>query len=126
MSDGWEDWEDYEIVPLNEEQLKILEERKLVEESDNALAKDLFKNIDDDLVYKDLEKMKSTNIIIENTYKTVRMEKSKISNQKINEDKLKELSEKIKKTKASKEREKELFGEAEYYDEYEEYQDKFY
>jgi hypothetical protein len=110
MSDGWEDWEDGENIPLNEEQLKMLEERKLVEESDKALARDLCKNNkEDDLVYEDLEKMKSKNVIIEKP--------NKINNKKTNEDKMKELSEKNKK---NNKREKE------HYDEYEEYEDKFY
>ena len=104
MSDGWEDWEDGENIPLNEEQLKMLEERKLVEESDKSLARDLCKNNKE----HDLEKMKSKKIIIEKS--------NKINNQKTNED---------KKNKSNK-REKELFGEEEYYDEYEEYEDKFY
>jgi hypothetical protein len=103
MSDGWEDWEDSENIPLNEEQLKMLEERKLVEESDKSLARDLCKNNKE----HDLEKMKSKNVIIEKS--------NKINNQKINEDKMKELSEKNKANKG----EKELFRE-------EEYEDKFY
>jgi hypothetical protein len=124
MSDGWEDWEDGENIPLNEEQLKILEERKLLQESDKALARDLCKNNKEyDLVCEDLEKMKLKNVIIEKP--------TKISNQKTNEDKMKELSEKNKSNiktnnKKNNKGEKELFGEEEYYDEYEEYQDKFY
>ena len=106
MSDGWEDWEDGENIPLNEEQLKMLEE-----ESDKSLARDLCKNKEYDLVYEDLEKMKSKNVIIEKS--------NKINNQKTNEDKMKELSEKNKK---NNKREKELFGE----EEYQEYEDKFY
>ena len=56
MSDDWED-QDLTIPVLsvqNEEQLKRLDERKLVEESDNALTKSLFSN-EEDILKKDLE-----------------------------------------------------------------------
>lgn len=119
MSDDWEDWENDEIVPLNQEQLKMLEERKLVEESDNLLAKDLFSN-EEDLVYEELIKK-------ENHIKVKKEKpKNKISNQKQNEERLKELSKKNKENKAILEIKKEIFGEAEHYDEYEDYEDKFY
>jgi len=55
MADSWEDWEDDEIIvipTLNESQQKRLEERKLVEESDNALTKELF---EEDLVYQETD-----------------------------------------------------------------------
>ena len=44
MSNNWDDWEheNYIVPVLNIEQLKRLEEQRLVEESDNALTKDLF------------------------------------------------------------------------------------
>ena len=51
MGDNWEDWEDAEIdlmisaptvVIQKKDELKRLEERKLVEEADNALSKELF------------------------------------------------------------------------------------
>ena len=59
MSDDWEDWENQDfVIPVlnvpNEEQLKRLEERKLVEDSDNALTKDLFSN-EEDLALKQVE-----------------------------------------------------------------------
>ena len=42
--DNWEDWEDCEISNkiLNKQQHKILEERKLMEDADNELTKNLF------------------------------------------------------------------------------------
>jgi HSP20 family protein len=44
MSDNWDDWDcdNYEITVLNMEQSKYIEERKLVEESDNKIANQLF------------------------------------------------------------------------------------
>ena len=47
MCDNWEDWdnEDYVIPVLiihNKDEIKRLEERKLVEESENTLINDLF------------------------------------------------------------------------------------
>ena len=50
MSDeDWDDWENAEIIIptiniLNKEQLKRIEERKLIEEADTELAKELFSN----------------------------------------------------------------------------------
>ena len=53
--DDWEDWDNDDNYCLpNEEQLKQLEERKLVEESDNALTKSLFER--DHLAYQELDK----------------------------------------------------------------------
>ena len=48
MVDDWEDWEceNYSIPILNftnEELLKKIQERKLVEESDNKIARQLFR-----------------------------------------------------------------------------------
>ena len=49
MNNNWEDWNfDNCIIPNlkspTEKQIKALTERKLVEESDNALTKELFSN----------------------------------------------------------------------------------
>ena len=67
MSDDWEDWENEDfIIPVlsipNEEQLKRLDERKLVEESDNALARELFSKDEEDLVYDELKKLEEKTI----------------------------------------------------------------
>ena len=41
---NWDDWEDanFKIPIITEEQLKRMEERRLIEESDTELAKELF------------------------------------------------------------------------------------
>jgi len=49
MNNNWEDWNFDNLVvpqtkPPTEKQIKALAERKLVEESDNALTKELFSN----------------------------------------------------------------------------------
>ena len=139
MTDSWEDWEkdDYEVPVLNiqqtEEQLKRFEERRLVEESDNALANELFhkkekeKNVEEDLVYEDLKQKPSVlhkhdqQINVNKRHKT-----NKVNKNKENEQKQKALSNILKEEKARRKKEKELFGEAEYDDEYAEYEDKFY
>jgi hypothetical protein len=63
MTDSWEDWEndDFEVPVLNvptQEQLKRLEDQKLAEEADNALARELFVTVNEeehDLVYEELK-----------------------------------------------------------------------
>lgn len=139
MSDNWEDWENEEFsVPFlnvpNQEQLKLFEERKLVEESDNALTKQLFSN-EEDLAYEELRKMEENKMEEKNMGKKVNVkptEKKKnlpINNnkQKENEKKQKEMSKKIKEEKIIKQKVSETFGEAEEaYDKYAEYEDMFY
>jgi hypothetical protein len=124
MTDSWEDWENdnYEVPILQtEEQLKRLEERKLVEESDNALANELFQN-EEDLVSKDK--------IIPDVNKPLCLKKSRhknnINKQKENEEKQKAASKKLKEEKTKREKERELFGDAYCEDEYAKYEDKFY
>lgn len=119
--DNWEDWDDYEKACLpNEQQLKQLNVRKLVEESDNALTKHLF---EDDLAYEEFNKyeQKST---LETTEKKA-PKKQAFSKKDANEQKQKELSKSAKEYKAKKEREKELFGEATE-SEYAQYEEMFY
>ena len=135
MSDNWEDWEiDELIVPVlnvpNEEQLKLFEERKLVEESDNALTKQLFSNEEEDLAYEELRKMeekkmeKNVNVKPTEKKKNLPINNNK---QKENEKKQKEMSKKIKEEKIMKQKVRETFGEAEEeYDKYVEYEDMFY
>ena len=124
MSDIWEDWENEDfVIPVlnvpNEKQLNLIKERKLVEESDNNLAKDLFAINKQDLVYEDLN---------QSTEKKAPKNKTNISNRQLNEEKQKNLSKVIKEKKVNKQREKELFGEPEgdEYDEYIKYEDKFH
>ncbi len=140
MSDSWEDWEndDYEVPVLNvqtAEQLKRLEEQRLIEEADIELAKDLIgnnkKEEDEDLVYEELKRLeqsaKNKNIPQKAQLPAKKNKPSKtIDKQKENEQKQKELSKKLKEEKAKKIREEELFGDAEYDDEYADYEDKFY
>ena len=123
MIDSWEDLEIENIVipglhVPNKEQIKQLEERKLIEESEIALMKDYFDN-----------KSNNNNItcninsnnkeIIEN-----KKIKPKISKQKENELKQKELSIKLKNKKKAEKKHSEAFGEF-IYDEYDKYDSKF-
>jgi len=122
MSDDWEDWTDNDlIIPvLNTAQLKQLEERKLVEESDNALTKELFsddKQSDLKIFTKQQTKMTTT--------KKCNREKS-VTNKEINERKQKEFSKKNKEEKLLKKKIAETFGDAEEDNEYAEYEDMFY
>jgi len=121
MADNWEDWdsEDFVIPIFNTRpNVKQLEERKLVEESDNALTNDLFGNIKKTNVNKNLLNNN------ENLPKNVKTKT--ISNQKINEEKQKEKSKFIKKQKENIIKIKELYGVSVYQDEYSHYEDKFY
>ena len=86
-----DDWEDFEIenivIPIlhvpNKEQIKRLEERKLIEESEIALMKDLFDN--------------NSNTNNNNKETTeIKKNKPKISKQQENELKQKEMSIKLK------------------------------
>jgi hypothetical protein len=136
MSDNWEDWEDAEvdnlIAPLKEE-LHRLEERKLVEESDNALSKELFETDNDNKLTRginpnaNLEK----NIKLENEKVKAKVsdkdkEKIKMNKQKENEQKQKEFSKKNKEQKNKQKRHNELYGEVEGEYIYDDYGDKFY
>ena len=121
MADNWEDWdsEDFVIPIFNTRpNVKQLEERKLVEESDNALTNDLFGNIKKTNVNKNLLNNN------ENLPKNVKTKT--ISNQKINQEKQKEKSKFIKKQKENIIKIKELYGVSVYQDEYSHYEDKFY
>ncbi len=119
--DNWEDWDDYEKACLpNEQQLKILEERKLVQESDNALTKHLF---EDDLAYEEFNKYEQKSTLSSTEKKAP---KNKVICKKFaNEQKQKEHSKLTKEYKAKKDRERELFGEATE-NEYAQYEVMFY
>jgi hypothetical protein len=131
MSDDW-DCDNY-IIPIlnvqNKEQLKQLEERKLVEESDNALMNELFDNTN----AKSNRSNKETSEIIQNinnkeTNETNETKKNKkenpVSKQQENELKQKNLSEKRKNKKEAEKKHSDTFGEF-IYDEYDYYVDKF-
>jgi len=120
--ENWEDWDDYEKACLpNEQQLKILEERKLVEESDNALTKYLFEH---DLAYEAANTYHKQTSTLSSAEKKA-PEKNVFSKKEANEQKQKQLSKLIKEQKSKKERERELFGEATE-NEYAEYEEMFY
>jgi hypothetical protein len=117
--DNWEDWDNEENYCLPDEaQLKVLEERKLVEESDNALTKNLFGNDEQ------INKCEYTIIVPTLTEKKT-LKKNLISKQAANEQKQKELSKLTKQHKADKLKEIELFGEATE-NEYTQYEEMFY
>lgn len=130
MADNWEDWENEDFVvlvasALNVEQLKRIEERKLVEESDNLLTKSLFNN-EEDFTQIKLNNSKQNSVIKSLQINESKMSK-KVSNKQTNEEKQKEFSQKIKEDKLKRVREKELYGEAEEgKDEYSKYEDEFY
>jgi hypothetical protein len=128
MSDDW-DCDNY-IIPVlnvqNKEQLKRLEERKLVEESDNSLMNDLFDNTNT----KNEITNKITYEITDDTIKNINTEKinnkkeKTVSNQQENELKQKEFSQKLKNKKEAVKKHSDTFGEF-IYDEYDYYVDKF-
>jgi hypothetical protein len=130
MVEDWEDWEcnNFTVPVLNinnsAEQIKRLEERKLIEESDNLLTKQLFVNNEEEYNNKeskfDLNTIQNTN---QNTNKE--KTKNKISKQMENELKQKEISTKIKQIKIQKQKHIEIYGETNCdYDDYD--YDKYY
>jgi len=127
MNENYEDhdWDDDNLfVPIIKSavQLKKLEERRLQEESDYLVAKDLFSNEEKNITLGAPQKHITK---IQITEKKVFIKRNNISN---NEAKQKETSQKIKETKEKKTKEIETYGENEYCDEYEEYldyEDKF-
>lgn len=122
MADNWDDWEtdDFVVPSLNELQMKQLEERKLVEEADNELVEELFS--------KEPQKPVSMPevIITKKEIPKPQNKRNVHSNKTQNEAKQKEMSKKNKEQKQQSLREKELFGEVEYDDEYAEYDDMYY
>ena len=130
MFDNWEDWDNEEpLVPVldihKKEELKRLEERKLIEESDNALTNDLFTSNSSNNSSNNSNN--SNNIIninnsINNSTDTKNIKKKFISKKKENELKQKEFSEKLKKKKEDDKRHAETFGEYSYDDEYAHYE----
>ncbi len=131
--DSWEDWETEEVEVIfvddktKEEQSKRLEERKLVEESDNALTNELFtdgqtKLIDNFVDDKKRPTEEDKHKMDFNTNKTNKTNNTnKTNKQSENEQKQKEASKASKMLKAMKQREREVFGEPEEDDEYADY-----
>lgn len=132
MNDSWEDedWENLDLSKIifpNLQEVKKLEERKLVEEADNELSKDLFSNtIPKQIDINNFNTCVSPSSSIElNKTNAIKRVTPLVSKKKENEDKQKELSQKITKQKEEKKRHIELFGE--FVDnEYSIYEDKFY
>jgi len=129
MEDDWEDWDSDnfnvpDLLAPNVEQIKRLEDRRLVEESDNKIARQLFGHEEDEDEDLTNYKFKTINQNGNVTIKSIRNKKNTVNKQKENEEKLKERAKKIKEDKAKKLAEKELFGEAEE-DEYDNYAAKF-
>lgn len=119
MCDDLDDWELEEFLVSNiiiqsEEIKKRLEERKLVEESDLAISKNLFGNEEDET------ESKSKNV------QSIQFQKPKkiISKKYENELKQKELAKIIREKKANEAKHIELYGECIEY-EYSYYEDKF-
>lgn len=131
MTDDWEDWEaeDFALPVLNvhnEEQLKRLEERKLVEESDNKLTNELFSNKAESLIHEH-EEVSNKNISKPLPSAEKKAPNKNFASKKLeNEKKQKEISRKNKEDKKRKEKAAELYGEAEEDDEYTKYEDMFY
>jgi hypothetical protein len=121
--DDWDDWENAEFtIPtinvLNQEQLKRIEERKLIEEADTELAKELFSDATSHKKNVEIQK----NIEIQSQHHNKLEKKSKNVNKQIeNELKHQEISKKIREAKFKKQREIELYGEPEENYEYDEY-----
>jgi hypothetical protein len=123
MNDNWEDWDVENIgIPVlhvhNKEQIKRLEERKKIEESEIALMKDFFNNSNSNNSNSNNSNSKETTETKKNT--------PKISKQKENELKQKEISIKLRQKREQDKKHSELYGEVihdkyEDYDEYEKY-----
>ena len=129
MIDSWEDLEIENIVipglhVPNKEQIKQLEERKLIEESEIALMKDYFDNKSNNNINSNINN--TTSNINSNNKEIIENKKikPKISKQKENELKQKELSIKLQNKKKAEKKHSEAFGEF-IYDEYDKYDSKF-
>jgi hypothetical protein len=135
MNDNWEDWDVENIViPVlhvpNKEQIKRLEERKKIEESEIDLMKVFFdtnantnSNANTNTNSNaNTNNNSNTNISNKETSKNI----PKISKQKENELNQKEISIKLKQKKEAEKKHSDVFGEVihDEYDEYDEY-DKY-
>jgi hypothetical protein len=123
MNDSWEDCEIENIViPVlhvpNKEQIKRLEERKKIEESEIALMKDFFDNNN-----SNTNSNNNSNNNSNSNEPINKKNKPKISNQKENELKQKEISIKLKQKKDAAKKHSDVFGEVIHnkYDNYDKY-----
>lgn len=134
--DDWSDNDDWEtvdipnLIVLNEKEQKILDERKIVEEADTVLAKELFlEKPDINLETKNLETKNLETKNLETNKKEISIKEEKKINKadmlerenrrKKQVEKQRREAEKIRKKKEEKLRQKELYGEADV-DEYDE------
>jgi hypothetical protein len=130
MNDSLEDLDVENIViPVlhvpNKEQIKRIEERKLVEESEIAMMKDFFNNSNNNNSNNSNNNNSNNSNNNNNTKETTENKKNKpkISKQKENELKQKELSIKLKQKKEQDKKHAELYGECRQ-DKYDKYDDK--
>jgi hypothetical protein len=124
--DDWSDNDDWETVAIpnlivpNEKEKKILDERKIVEEADTVLAKELFlEKPDINLETKNLEtkNLETKNQEEEKIKKRDLLERENRRKKQVEKQRME--AEKIRKQKTEKLRKKELYGEADV-DEYDE------
>ena len=122
MNDSWEDCEIENIViPVlhipNKEQIKRLEERKKIEESEIALMKDFFDNTNTNT------NNSNTNISNKEPCDNTKHKQKMIDKQRENELKQKDLSIKLKQKKEAAKKQSDIFGEVihDKYDEYDKY-----
>lgn len=125
MTDSWEDCEIENIViPVlhvpNKEQIKRLEERKKIEESEIALMKDFFDNTNNNT---NSNTDSNTNISNKEPSDNTKHKQKIVGKQKENELKQKELSIKLKQKKEAAKKHSDIFGEVihDKYDEYDKY-----
>ena len=119
MNDSWED--ENIVIPVlhvsNKEQIKRLEERKKIEESEIALMKDFFDNTNTNT------NNSNTNISNKEPSDNTKHKQKIVDKQKENELKQKELSIKLKQKKEAAKKHSDVFGEVihDKYDEYDKY-----
>ena len=119
INDSWED--ENIVIPVlhvpNKEQIKRLEERKKIEESEIALMKDFFDNTNNNT-----NSNTDSNTNISNKEPPKHTQKI-VDKQKENELKQKELSIKLKQKKEAAKKHSDVFGEV-IHDKYDKYDDK--
>ena len=119
MTDSWED--ENIVIPVlhvpNKEQIKRLEERKKIEESEIALMKDFFDNTNNNT------NNSNTNISNKEPSDNTKHKQKIVDKQRENELKQKELSIKLKLKKEAEKKHSDIFGEVihDKYDEYDKY-----
>ena len=124
MTDSWED--ENIVIPVlhvsNKEQIKRLEERKKIEESEIALMKDFFDNNNSD-TNSNTNTNTNTNISNKEPSDNTKHKQKIVGKQRENELKQKELSIKLKQKKQAAKKHSDVFGEVihDKYDEYDKY-----